>query len=58
MMVESLAGKQACMQGHCYDATPFTTTEKKSSMEIFAEYLQEGNNLSAADFISSNYWLI
>ncbi|KAM8810309.1 DNA-directed RNA polymerase I subunit RPA2 isoform 2-T2 [Eudromia elegans] len=40
MLIESMAGKSAALRGVCYDATPFTFTEKNSALKYFGETLQ------------------
>ena len=40
MMIESLAGKAAAVNGDCYDATPFTFSEEKPAIEYFGEMLK------------------
>nr|CAB3265012.1 DNA-directed RNA polymerase I subunit RPA2-like [Phallusia mammillata] len=41
MMIESMAGKSAALQGHVYDATPFTFTEDQPAVEHFGELLRK-----------------
>ena len=39
MMIESMAGKAAAVNGECYDATPFTFGEDNPAIEHFGELL-------------------
>ena len=41
MMIESLAGKAAAVNGECYDATPFTFSEEHPAIEYFGEMLRK-----------------
>ncbi|KAJ8024605.1 DNA-directed RNA polymerase I subunit RPA2 [Holothuria leucospilota] len=41
MMIESMAGKSACLHGLCHDATPFTFSEKNTAIEYFGKCLTE-----------------
>lgn len=41
-MIESMAGKSACMHGLCHDATPFQFSEKVSAINYFGKYLEKG----------------
>ncbi|XP_065195926.1 DNA-directed RNA polymerase I subunit RPA2-like [Sycon ciliatum] len=41
MMIESMAGKSASLHGQCYDATPFTFSEKDSAIDHFGRSLVE-----------------
>ncbi|PRD24187.1 UNVERIFIED_CONTAM: DNA-directed RNA polymerase I subunit RPA2 [Trichonephila clavipes] len=40
MMIESMAGKSAAIQGTFHDATPFTFSENNSAIEYFGECLK------------------
>ena len=42
MMIESMAGKSACMHGLVHDATPFTFSEENSAIDYFGKMLTEG----------------
>ena len=42
MLIEFMAGKAACMEGRCYDATPFTYTEQDDPITFFGERLKAG----------------
>ena len=39
MMIESMAGKAAAVNGGCYDATPFTFTEDDTAIDYFGKIL-------------------
>ncbi|EDO33368.1 predicted protein [Nematostella vectensis] len=39
MMIESMAGKSAALNGHVYDATPFTFSEDDSAIDYFGKLL-------------------
>jgi DNA-directed RNA polymerase I subunit RPA2 len=39
MMIESMAGKSASLNGHVYDATPFTFSEDDSAIDYFGKLL-------------------
>ena len=41
-MIESMAGKSACLHGLCHDCTPFTFSEEQPAVEYFAELLVKG----------------
>ena len=42
MMIESMAGKSACMHGLVHDATPFTFSEENSAIDYFGKMLTAG----------------
>ena len=44
MMIETMAGKSACLHGVCHDATPFTFSEDQSAIAYFAELLVAGGS--------------
>lgn len=44
MMIETMAGKSACLHGVCHDATPFTFSEDQSAIAYFAELLVAGES--------------
>lgn len=39
MMIESMAGKSASLNGHVYDATPFQFSEDDSAIDYFGKLL-------------------
>lgn len=39
MMIESMAGKSASLNGHVYDATPFEFSEDDSAIDYFGKLL-------------------
>lgn len=41
MMIETMAGKSAAVNGHVYDATPFTFSEDNTAINHFGEMLVE-----------------
>ena len=41
MMIESMAGKSAALNGDVHDATPFAFSEDNSAIEYFGELLTE-----------------
>lgn len=40
MMIETMAGKSAALQGRVYDATPFKFTEENSAIDYFGKLLE------------------
>ena len=62
MMIESMAGKSASLNGVVYDATPFTYSEDDPAVDYFGNLLKQCKNLAvtfvylslpATDFVSS-----
>ena len=41
MMIESMAGKSASLNGLAYDATPFTFSEEDPAIEYFGNLLKQ-----------------
>ena len=52
MMIESMAGKAAAMNGHAYDATPFSFSEDNTAIEHFGELLTRGAHAGVAPGVS------
>lgn len=42
MMIESMAGKSAALEGTLYDATPFVYSESDKAISYFGECLKNG----------------
>ena len=43
MMIETMAGKSACLNGVVYDATPFTYSEDDPAVNYFGNLLKQCN---------------
>lgn len=45
MMIESMAGKHAAVEGLIHDATPFKFSETETAVEYFGDCLKKGSNI-------------
>ena len=45
MMIESMAGKSASLEGTLHDATPFVYSESNTAISYFGECLKKGKKI-------------
>ena len=50
MMIESMAGKSASLNGLAYDATPFTFSEEDPAIDYFGNLLKQCKVFPSAEF--------